>query len=317
MIASVREPILAVSGTDEEVIMRVGFIGLGDIGMPMAKTLLAAGFDLTVYNRSRGKVEEMEALGAKGASSVAEITGATDILLACLPDVPTVEHVFLGDDGIVANARSGQILVDHSTVGPATSQKIAEAAGLKGAKFLDAPVSGLAERAAQGKLSIMVGGDQPVYEESLPVFQAMGSSVVHVGASGMGSVFKLVNNAVGITNTAVAAEGLNLGVQLGADPKTLLNVISKGVGQSFALDALTPSFLSREFVVSGSPWMRIALKDLGLALQLASEAGVTLPTTEVALDLFERVRSDWPDITNPAGVVLALERDNRSGEAGN
>ena len=317
MTTSVREPILAASVTDGEVIMRVGFIGLGDIGMPMAKTLLAAGFDLTVHNRSRGKVEEMEALGAKGASSVDEITSATDILLACLPDVPTVEHVFLGDDGIVANARSGQILVDHSTVGPATSQKIAEAAGLKGAKFLDAPVSGMAERAAQGKLSIMVGGDQPAYEESLPIFQAMGSSVVHAGASGMGSVFKLVNNAVGLTNVAVAAEGFNLGVQLGADPKALLNVISKGLGQSFVLEAMTPFLLSREFVVDGSPLMGIALKDLGLARQMASEVGVTLPTTDVALNLFERLRSEWPDITRPAGVVLALERNNRGGEAGN
>ena len=140
--------------------MRVGFIGLGNIGMPMAKTLLAAGFDLTVYNRSRGKVEEMQVIGAKAASSVAEITETTDIPLACLPDVPTVEEVFLGKDGIVANTRSGQILVDHSTGGPATSQRIAEAARLKGAKFLDAPVSGLAERAAQGQLSIMVGGEQ-------------------------------------------------------------------------------------------------------------------------------------------------------------
>ena len=296
--------------------MRVGFIGLGDIGMPMAKTLLAAGFDLTVYNRSRGKVEEMKALGAKGASSVAEITGVTDILLACLPDVPTVEQVFLGDDGIVENARSRQILVDHSTVGPETSQKIAAAADLKGAKFLDAPVSGLAERAAQGKLSIMVGGDQSVYEESLPVFQAMGSSVVHVGASGMGSVFKLVNNAVGITNVAVAAEGLNLGIQLGADPKTLLNVLSQGLGQSFVLDAITPSLLSRDFFVSGAPFMAIALKDLGLAHQMASEAGVTMPTTEVALELFKRVSGDWPDITIPAGVLLTLEGENRSGESG-
>ena len=291
--------------------MKVGFIGLGNIGMPMAKVLLAAGFDLTVYNRSRGKVAEMETLGAKAASSVAEIVETTDILLACLPDVPTVEQVFLGDDGIVANARSGQILVDHSTVVPALSQRIAEAASLKGARFLDAPVSGLAERAAQGNLSIMVGGDQPGYEETLPIFQAMGSNVAHVGASGMGNVFKLVNNAVGITNVAVAAEGFNLGVQLGADPQTLLDVLSKGTAQSFGLEAISPSLMSRNFSVDGSPVMRLFLKDINLVHQVATEVGAPIPTSEVTLELFERVGNVWPDVTNPAGVVLALEQGNR------
>ena len=297
--------------------MKVGFIGLGNIGMPMAKTLLAAGFDLTVLNRSQGKVEEMVAFGAKAASSLAEIVETTDTLLACLPDVPTVEQVFLGNDGIVANTRSGQILVDHSTGGPATSQRIAEAASLKGAKFLDAPVSGAAERAAQGKLSIMVGGEQSAYEESLPVFQAMGSNVVHVGASGMGNLFKLVNNAVGITNIAVAAEGFNLGVQLGADPKALLDVLSKSSGQSWALDWMTASLLSREFDASDSPQIRLVFKDLGLAHQMANEVGVSMPTSGVALELFERFRSVWPDLADPAGVVLALERENRVGKMGN
>ncbi len=140
----------------------------------------------------------------------------------------------------------------------------------------------------------------------------MGSDVVHVGASGMGNVFKLVNNSVGITNAALAAEGFNLGVQLGADPKSLLDVISKSSGQSFVLDWMMASLLSREFVVSGSPLMRIALKDLGLAHQMANEAGVSMPTSGVALDLFERVTNEWPDITNPAGVVLAREGQNRT-----
>ena len=119
--------------------MKVGFIGLGNIGMPMAKTLLGGGIDLTVHNRSRGKVDEMVALGATAASSAAAITRVTDMVLTCLPDVPTVEEIFLGDEGIVANAREGQILVDHSTVGPGTSKKIAEGAKARGASFLDAP----------------------------------------------------------------------------------------------------------------------------------------------------------------------------------
>jgi len=229
-----------------------------------------------------------------------------------LPSRRTHKQVFLGGDGIVANARSGQILVDHSTVEPSLSQRIAEAAILKGARFLDAPVSGLAERAAQGNLSIMVGGEQPAYEETLPLFQAMGSSVAHVGASGMGNVFKLVNNAVGITNVAVAAEGFNLGVRLGADPQMLLDVLSKGTAQSFGLEAISPSLMSRNFSIDGSPVMRLFLKDMNLVRQVAAEAGALIPTSEVTLELFERVSNTWPDVTNPAGVVLALEQGNRN-----
>ncbi len=293
--------------------MKVGFVGLGNIGMPMAKTLLAAGFDLTVHNRSQSKVDEMVALGAKAASSLAEIAGTADILLTCLPDTPTVEQVFLGVDGIVANTRRDQILVDPSTVGLDTSRKIAQVANLKGAKYLDAPVSGLAERAAQGTLSIMVGGDRSAFEASLPIFQAMGSNVAHVGESGMGNVFKLVNQALAITNVVVSAEGFNLGVRLGADPQILLDVIGKSSGQSAMLDYFSPSFLSRDFAATDSPLMRLFLKDLGLAQKMASEAGVTMPTSRVALEVFESFRSDWPDHNNPSGVVLALERDNRDG----
>lgn len=297
--------------------MKVGFVGLGNIGMPMAKTLLAAGFDLTVHNRSRGKMDEMAALGAKAAYSLAEIAGTTDILLTCLPDTPTVEQVFLGVDGIVANTRIDRILVGHSTVGPDTSRKIAQAASLKGAKFLDAPVSGLAERAAQGTLSIMVGGDRSAFEETLPVFQAMGSNVAHVGESGMGNVFKLVNQAVAITNVVVAAEGFNLGIRLGADPQTLLDVIGKSTGQSAMLEYFSPSFLSRDFAATDSPLMRLFLKDLGLAQEMANEVGVKMPTSGVTLGVFESFRRDWPDHNNPAGVVLALERDNRGGKIRN
>ena len=174
-------------------------------------------------------------------------------------------------------------------------------------------MSGASERAAQGKLSIMVGGNQSAYEESLPVFQAMGSNVVHVGASGMGNVFKLVNNAVLITNLAVAAEGFNLGVQLGADPQTLLDIVSKSTGQSFAIEWMTTSLSSRDFETYDGPLMRLILKDVDLVSQAANEVGVSMPTSGVALELFERFSSAWPDLGNPAGVVLVLEQDSRGG----
>ena len=175
---------------------------------------------------------------------------------------------------------------------------------------MDAPVSGASERAAQGKLSIIVGGDQSAYEESLPVLQAMGSNVVHVGASGIGNVIKLVNNAVLITNLAVAAEGFNLGVQLGADPQTLLDIVSKSTGQSFAIEWMTTSLSSRDFETYDGPLMRLILKDVDLVSQAANEVGVSMPISGVAFNLFKRFSTDWPDISDPAGVLLALEQDN-------
>ena len=155
--------------------MRVGFIGLGRMGMPMAKNVLKAGFELRVHNRSRGKVDEMVALGAEAATSPGEVTQASDIVLTCLPDIPTVEQVFLGENGVVTSARQGQILVDHSTIGPSTARKIAAAADEKGASFLDAPITGGSiDVAAAATLNILVGGDKDAYQQALPVLRAMG-----------------------------------------------------------------------------------------------------------------------------------------------
>jgi len=184
---------------------KVGFIGLGRMGLPMAYRLLAAGFDLTVHNRSQGKVQEIAAAGAKAATSVAEVVWESEIVLACLPDVSTSEAIFLGDDGIAANARPGQVLVDHSTVGMATSKACAAAAEDKGAFFLDAPISGGTERAADGTLTIMAGGPADAYRRALPSFDTMGATVRHIGPTGTGTVVKLVNQLlVGIHSVAAA-----------------------------------------------------------------------------------------------------------------
>jgi 3-hydroxyisobutyrate dehydrogenase-like beta-hydroxyacid dehydrogenase len=292
--------------------MKVGFIGLGDIGMPMAKSLLRAGIQLTVHNRSRGKVEEMVQLGAAAATSAAEITRATDIVLTCLPDVPTVEEVFLGNDGIVANARTGQVLADHSTVGPATSRKIADAAEARGALFLDAPVSGGTGRARSGKLTVMVAGPREAYETALPLFQGMGSNVFHLGSSGMASAVKLANNLALAINTVGAAESFNLGVRLGADPQVLLDVMGKSSGQSYVLDTMGPSLLARQFG-SNSSLVQIFLKDLALAHEVAREVAVPLPAGGMAIDVFQRLATGWPENTTLASLLLLLE--DLAGEA--
>lgn len=271
--------------------MKVGFIGLGNIGMPMAKTLLKAGFELTVHNRSRSKVHEMVALGAISASSPAEITQTTDIVLACLPDVPTVEEIFLGDEGIMTNAREGQVLVDHSTVGPGTSRKIAEAARIRGASFLDAPLGGGGPHAAvDGTLTIMVGGDQDTYERALPVFQAMGKNIPHMGPSGTGSAMKVVSNLMVGINSLGAAEALLLATKLGIDPQLFLDTAATNAGSSFMLSYLGSTMASHDFSrASGTlrPALRPLVKDQELANAAAAEAGVTLLAGKVALEIFQ------------------------------
>ena len=165
--------------------LKVGFIGLGRMGLPMSYRLLAAGFDLMVHNRSQGKVRQIAEAGARPAASAAQIVCDTDIVLACLPDVATVGEVFLGENGIVANARPGQVLVDHSTVGLDESRTCAAAAGEKGATFLDAPISGGEGGAAAGTLSIMVGGETSDFNAASPLLHAMGKNIFYFGDIGM------------------------------------------------------------------------------------------------------------------------------------
>jgi 3-hydroxyisobutyrate dehydrogenase-like beta-hydroxyacid dehydrogenase len=242
---------------------KVGFIGLGRMGLPMSRRLLKAGFDLTVHNRSQGKVQEIAREGAHPAGSTAEITSNTDVLLACLPDIATVEEVFLGPGGVIESARPGQVLVDHSTVGVKTSRACAEAAEKKGARFLDAPISGGTERAQNGALTIMAGGPQEAYDKALPLFEAMGATVRHIGPTGTGTTVKLVNQLLVGLHSLAAAEGMLLGAKSGADPELVFEVVNSGWGQSFMLNRNAPVMMDRDFDGARTQ-LRVFLKDLGL-----------------------------------------------------
>ena len=264
--------------------MKVGFIGLGRMGMPMSQRLLKAGFHLTVHNRSRGKVDEIARLGAHPAFTPADVTRASDIVLTCLPDVPASEQVFLGEDGIVSATRPGQILVDHSTVGPSTSRSIARAAEASGASFLDAPVSGGVERAADGTLTIMAGGDQEAFEKARPVFEAFGANIRHVGTSGSGSVVKLINQLLVGIHSLAAAEALLLGTNAGADPQVLLEILGTSWGASFMLSRNGPVIMERDFANGRTP-LRLIAKDMGLIQELAVEMGSPTPAGDSALEI--------------------------------
>ena len=287
--------------------MKVGFIGLGNMGMPMSKNLLKAGFELTAHNRSRGKVDEIAKLGATAADSSAEVTLASDIVLTCLPDVATVEHVFLGEQGIVTSVRAGQILVDHSTVGPSTSKQIARAAQDKGAFFLDAPVSGLVKGATDASLTIMVGGEKDAYEKALPIFQTLGHNIYLVGPSGAGSVTKLLNQLLFVINALAAAEVFHLGAKVGTDPRLMLDIWRKSSGQSFALSSMAAGMPSRDFSEGALPF-RLLAKDLGLAHDLAQEAQVPLPAGSEAAKLFREASDKGMAEYDVSAMLLLLER---------
>ena len=286
--------------------MKVGFIGLGRMGLPMSHRLLQAGFELTVHNRSQGKVREIAEAGAWAASSAAQVTKDSQVVLACLPDVATSQQVFLGGDGIIANARPGQILVDHSTVGITTSKECAAAAEAKGAMFLDAPISGGTERAADGSLTIMAGGPQAAYDVALPVFQAMGATVRYLGPTGTGTVAKLVNQLLVGIHSVAAAEAMLMGAKSGADPAMIFEVVSSGWGQSFMLGRNAPVMLDRNFEGTRTQ-LTVFLKDMLLIKGLAEELGMATPGADLAYKEINRAVEQGLGDKDSAAIVLPME----------
>lgn len=263
--------------------MKVGFIGLGNMGQGMADNLLKRGFELYVFTRTRSKIEAMAARGALGADSAAHLTRQVDIVLACLPDVRTVTEAFLKE--VVPAARPGQILVDHSTVDPSTSRKIHDAARARGALFLDAPISGGPEGAAAGTLAIMVGGDAQAFQKALPVFQAMGKTVMHMGPAGAGSVTKLVNQLLVGVHILSSCEALLLGTRAGVDPERLVEVLKNSWGNSRMLERNAPYIVKRQFGPSAAPLRNMA-KDMGIIVRLAKDLRIALPAANAAERLF-------------------------------
>ena len=285
---------------------RIGFIGLGRMGLPMSYNLLRAGYDLTVHNRSQEKVRQIADAGATAATSAAAVAATCDIVLACLPDVATCETVLLGSDGVLANARPGQIIVDHSTVGAATSQACAAAAESRGAMFLDAPISGGSERATDGTLTIMVGGPQAAYEAALPAFDIMGAVVRHVGPTGSGTAAKLVNQLLVGVHMVAAAEAMLLGAKSGADPALVFELVNSGWGQSFVLGRNAPAMLDRDFDGIRTQ-LRVFLKDLGLIREMARDLDTPIPGGDLAYRLLgEAVEQGLGDLDS-AAIVLPME----------
>lgn len=256
---------------------RIGFVGLGIMGKPMARNLMKAGYELTVYNRSRGPADELAGEGATAARSPREVAERSDVVITMLPGSPHVREVVVGKDGVLEGVGGGSLLVDMSTISPVVTEELAAEAKEKGAGMLDAPVSGGDVGAQQGTLSIMVGGSEADFERARPLFDAMGKTVVHVGGSGAGQVTKAANQVVVALTIEAVSEALVLGSRGGVSPEKILDVLSGGLAGNKVMEVKREKFLSHDF----SPGFRSELhhKDLGIALAAGRAYGVALPAT--------------------------------------
>jgi 2-hydroxy-3-oxopropionate reductase len=283
----------------------IGFIGLGIMGRPMAKNLLKAGFPLIVHSRSRGPVDELVQAGAKAAGSPRDVAGQSDVLIAMLPNSPDVELVALGKDGIIEGARSGLIFADMSTISPLVSQNVGKVLASRGVRMLDAPVSGGERGAIDGALSIMVGGDQTVFDLVLPVFQAMGKTITLLGPLGFGGFTKLANQIIVAVNLTALGEALTLARKAGLDRELTLKALAGGLAGSRCLDQKAANYVAGTY----NPGFKIDLhfKDLGLIMESARALGVPLPATAVVQELFSALRVKGRGGLDHSGVITLLE----------
>jgi 2-hydroxy-3-oxopropionate reductase len=264
----------------------LGFIGLGVMGGHMARHL-SQERTVVVYDIDAAKVAAVD--GAAPAGSVREVGERADVVLLSLPNSELVRKVVVGDDGLLPVLKAGSVVIDTSTTEPTVSQAIAEALKAKGIDFMDAPVSGGEAAARDARLSIMVGGDEAVFQRYLPVLETVGASVVRVGDIGMGGVTKLVNNMIVGATFAVIAEGFALGKANGIDPRVLYEAIKDGWAGSTVLDVAAPGIVERNFEPGGT--INLLFKDLGYALSLARTHNCPVPMTAAVDEIFKAARA--------------------------
>ncbi|MBP1696700.1 MAG: garR, partial [Deltaproteobacteria bacterium] len=254
---------------------KLGFIGLGIMGKPMAKNLLKAGFSIVAYDLNKDAVEDVVKAGALAASSSKEAAGKAEVIITMLPDSPDVKEVILGKDGVLEGIKPGSIVIDMSSINPLVSQEIEKELRKKGVQMLDAPVSGGETGAIQGTLAIMVGGEEKIFKESMEIFKAIGKNIVHVGGIGAGGFVKLVNQIIVAVNIAAVGEAFTLGTKAGLDPQVIHQAIRGGLAGSSVLETKAPMMFARNF----KPGFKIRLhhKDLQNALSTAKDLGVPLP----------------------------------------
>ncbi len=284
---------------------RVGFVGLGIMGRGMAANLLKAGFDVRVWNRTASRMDALVADGAEAGESPADVAANCDVTVVCVSDTPDVENVVLGENGILGAAKPGSLVIDCSTISPKVTKEIAALLAEKDVHMLDAPISGGSEGAANGTLSIMVGGDAAQFERAMPIFEAMGKTITHVGETGAGQTVKLVNQVLVVGNCLAMCEALMLAEAGGVDLQKAFDAVSKGAAGSWMFTNRAPQIIDRDW----RPGFTIDLqqKDLRLVLDAADEFGVPIPGTSLIFNLYRTLEAQGLGGDGNHALVKALE----------
>jgi 3-hydroxyisobutyrate dehydrogenase-like beta-hydroxyacid dehydrogenase len=285
---------------------RIGFIGMGLMGQPMVRCLLKAGFPVQIWNRSKQKAQELLDAGATWGDGPAALARQADVVITMVTDSAASEEVICGQTGVLAGAHPGLVLIDMGSIAPEMSRAIAVKANAKGVSMLDAPVTGNPKVASEGKLGIMAGGPKATFDACLPVFEAMGVKIIHVGeANGQGTTLKLINNLImGVAIEAVA-EALVLAGKAGIDPVKVVEITSVGGARTGAMETRGPRMIKHDF----SPHFSAnnMYKDLSQALKLAGEVGAFLPAAGISLEMLRAVKNQGKGELDSASVITVIE----------
>ncbi|MEU5927396.1 2-hydroxy-3-oxopropionate reductase [Streptomyces antimycoticus] len=285
---------------------KIAFIGLGIMGSPMAANLVKAGHTVTGYNRSQPAIDKLVAAGGKGAGSVAEAVADAEVVITMVPADPQVEEVVLGEGGVLENVKPGTLVIDMSSITPQTSIKVATAAKEKGVRTLDAPVSGGEAGAIEAVLSIMVGGEADDFADAKPVFDAMGTTVIHVGPTGAGQTVKAANQLIVAVNIQVVAEAVVFLENAGVDLPVALDVLAGGLAGSTVLNRKKANMVNREF----APGFRIDLhhKDMGIVTAAARAVESPLPVGSLVAQLVASSRASGDGSLDHSALLRGVER---------
>jgi 3-hydroxyisobutyrate dehydrogenase-like beta-hydroxyacid dehydrogenase len=284
--------------------MAIGFVGLGQMGSPIAMNLLKGGFDLVVSDLNESAVQPLLSLGAKGAAGDAPFANV-DVLFVCLPNGRIVHDILLGDGGLLSQLSAGQIVVDLSTIDHATTAQIAQRCEALGIGFLDAPISGMVARAVDGTLTVMCGGTREVFDRARPYLQKIGDKILHMGPTGSGQLTKLVNQLLFDINAAALAEVLPFAVKLGLDPDLIGEVVNSGTGRSYASEFFIPRILRGHFA-DGYP-MEHAYKDLVAGSKLSAEMRIPTPVLAAATATYQMALLEGLGAKDKGAMVEVFE----------
>lgn len=284
---------------------KVGFVGLGLMGNPMARNLMEAEYELVVYSRTKEKTERLTSEGAIAAESPREVAEKSDVIITMLPGPPEVKEVVVGTGGLLEGTKEGSLLIDMSTSSPVLARELAQIAGERGVRMLDAPVSGADVGAEEGTLSIMVGGREEDFRRAKSLFEAMGKTVVHVGESGAGQAVKACNQIVVALVIEAVSEALVLGSKAGVDPAKVIEVLSGGLAGNKVMEVKRRKFLEHTFEPGGK--VKSHHKDLGIALETGKEHGVALPVTALVDQMFRTLTAKGRGGWDHSALITLIE----------